>query len=89
MGSDGDDCEGSVLKYVCLGTSLAVQWLRLALPLQGVRVRSLFGELRCHVPRSAAKKKKKCVCLHHTLSLKGQRLATPFGDISFLSGANG
>ena len=69
MGSDGDDCEGSVLKYVCLGTSLAVQWLRLALPLQGVRVRSLFGELRCHVPHSAAKKKKKSVSVYITLYL--------------------
>ena len=31
---------------------LAVQWLRLYLPMQGVRVRSLDGELRCHVPHS-------------------------------------
>ena len=32
-------------------TSLAVQWLRLHLPMQGVRVRSLVGELRSHMSR--------------------------------------
>ena len=32
------------------GTSLAVQWLRLRLPLQEVRVSSLVGELRSHMP---------------------------------------
>ena len=32
------------------GTSLVVQWLRLHLLMQGVRVRSLVGELRSHVP---------------------------------------
>ena len=32
------------------GTSLVVQWLRLRLPVQGVRVRSLVGELRSHMP---------------------------------------
>ena len=34
------------------GNSLAVQWLRLvcALPVQGARVRSLFRELRSHMP---------------------------------------
>ena len=34
-----------------LGTSLVVQWIRLHLPMQGVRVQSLVGELRSHVPR--------------------------------------
>ena len=34
------------------GTSLAVQSLRLCLPMQGVRVRSLVGELSSYVPRS-------------------------------------
>ena len=34
-----------------MGTPLAVQWLRLCLPMQGVRVRSLIGELRSHRPR--------------------------------------
>ena len=32
------------------GTSLAVQWLRLRLPMQAVHVRSLVGELRSHMP---------------------------------------
>ena len=32
------------------GTSLVVQWLRFSLPLQGVQVRSLVGELRSHMP---------------------------------------
>ena len=34
-----------------IGTSLAVQWLRLRLPIQGVRVRSLVGELISHMSR--------------------------------------
>ena len=34
------------------GTSLAVQWLRLCLPVQGVWVQSLVGELRSHMPHS-------------------------------------
>jgi len=34
----------------CCGTSLVVQWLRLHLPMLGVRVRSLIGELRSHIP---------------------------------------
>ena len=33
-----------------LGTFLAVQWLRLRLPMQGVQLRSLVGELRFHMP---------------------------------------
>ena len=33
-----------------LGTSLVVQWLRLNLPMQGVWVQSLVGELRSHTP---------------------------------------
>ena len=40
-----------------LGTSLAVQWLRLHLPMQGVRVLSLVGELRSHMPHSQNTKK--------------------------------
>ena len=32
------------------GTSLEVHWLRLCLPMQGVRVQSLVGELRSHMP---------------------------------------
>ena len=33
------------------GTFLVVQWLRIHLPMQGMQVRSLVGELRSHVPR--------------------------------------
>ena len=32
------------------GTCLVVQWLRLPLPMQGVQVPSLVGELRRHLP---------------------------------------
>ena len=32
------------------GNPLAVQWLRLSLPMQGVWIRSLVRELRSHVP---------------------------------------
>ena len=28
-----------------------VQWLRICLPMQGMQVRSLVGELRAHMPR--------------------------------------
>ena len=39
------------IKYIVeKRTSLAVQWLRLHLPMQGVRVRPLVGELRSHMP---------------------------------------
>ena len=38
------------------GTSLEVQWLRLCLPMQGMWVWSLVGELRSHMPCGAAKK---------------------------------
>ena len=31
-----------------LGTSLAVQWLRLRFPMQGVQVQTLVRELRAH-----------------------------------------
>ena len=36
-------------------TSLVVQWLRLHLPIQGVRVWSLVRELRSHMPRGHKK----------------------------------
>ena len=39
-----------------LGTSLAVQWLRIHASTAGARVRSLVTELRVHMPRGAAKK---------------------------------
>ena len=32
------------------GTSLAIQWLRLHLSMQGVQVQSLVRELRYHMP---------------------------------------
>ena len=35
-----------------LRTSLVAQWLRLRLPMQGMWVRSLVGELRSHMPHS-------------------------------------
>ena len=40
------------------GTSLAVQQLRLHLPMQGVGVQSLVRELRSHMPHSQKKKKR-------------------------------
>ena len=41
-----------ILIYKRLGTSLAVQWLRLHLPMQGMWVQPLLGEIRSHMPRS-------------------------------------
>ena len=35
-----------IFKNIKKGTSLVVQWLRIRLPMQGTRVRSLFWELR-------------------------------------------
>ena len=40
-----------------LGTSVAVQWLRLRLQIQGLQVRSLAGKLRSYMPRGQKKKK--------------------------------
>ena len=34
-----------------LGISLVAQWLRLCLLMQGMRVQTLVGELRCHMPQ--------------------------------------
>ena len=34
----------------CYRTSLAVQWLRLCLPMQRVQVQSQLGELSSHMP---------------------------------------
>ena len=39
------------------GTSLVVQWLRIQLPLQGVRVQSLVRELTSHIPCGQKKQK--------------------------------
>ena len=41
------------------GTSLVVQWLRLHLPMQGTRVRSLVGELKCPTLCRGAKRLKR------------------------------
>ena len=35
---------------------MAVQWLRVCLPMQGVQVRSLVGELRHHIPQGQKNK---------------------------------
>ena len=40
-----------VLIKKMMGASLVVQWLRIHLPKQGMRVQSLVGELRSHVPQ--------------------------------------
>ena len=45
-------CSLACHQELCTGTSLEVQWLRLRLPMQGVRVWSLVGELRSHMPPS-------------------------------------
>ena len=42
-------------KILKMGTSLAVQWLRLCLSMLGEWVWSLAGELRCHMPQCVAK----------------------------------
>ena len=42
-----------------LGTSLVVQWLRLCFPVQWVRVQSLVGKLRSHMPCGQKPKHKK------------------------------
>ena len=40
---------------VTSGISMTVQWLRLHLPMEGVWVRPLFGELRSHMPWTESK----------------------------------
>ena len=42
----------NVISEVNAGTSLAVQWLRLHLPAQGVQVQCLVRKLRSHTPHS-------------------------------------
>ena len=44
------------VKMVLLGTSLVIQWLRLHLPMQGVWIWSLVGELRSHMSWSQKSK---------------------------------
>ena len=45
----------SALSFFKSAASLAVQWLRLCLPTQGVCIPSLVGELRSHMPRGQKK----------------------------------
>ena len=52
----GTRSEGLTSHYK--GTSLSVQWLTLNLPMQGVPVRSLVGEMGSHMPWSQNKQKR-------------------------------
>ena len=54
------------------GTSLAVQWLRLCLPIQGVQVQSLVREPRSHMPCSQ-KNKEKQYCNKFNKDLKKKK----------------
>ena len=58
---------------VCLGTSQAVQWLRLHASTAGAQIRSLVRELRYHKPQNVAKKKK-YVCI--TFAIKKKKIFT-------------
>ena len=49
-------CEMSIFKNNCVVTSLAVQWLKLCLLMQGVWVQYLFGELRSYMLHGQKKK---------------------------------
>ena len=40
-----------VIKFEAAGTSLVARWVRLHLTMQGMRVPSLVGEQRSHMPR--------------------------------------
>ena len=44
MPAKGQPCEQALLKTAAPGTSLVAQWLRIHLPMQGTRVRSLVQE---------------------------------------------
>ena len=54
------------------GTSLGVQWLRLHLPMHGMQVQSLVGQLRSHMPWGQKKKdiKQKQYCNKFTKDFK-------------------
>ena len=58
-------CSGNIgginhfLKKVLVGTSLVVQWLRVCLPTQGMKVPSLVGEPRSHMPHNQKTKNMK------------------------------
>ena len=62
---------GELFKINAQGTFQAVQWLRLHLPMQGVRVRSLVWKLRSHMP-----------CDHKTKTLKNNRSNSVTNSIS-------
>ena len=49
-------------KKSLLGTSPVVQWLTLCLPIQGVWVQSLVGELISHMPRDQINFKNLYIC---------------------------
>ena len=57
------------------GTSLAVQWLKLHLPMQRVQVRSLVGELRSYMSHSQKKQniKQKQYCDKFNKDLKKKK----------------
>ena len=62
---------------VSQGTSPVVQWLRLCLPMQGVWVQSLVGELRFHMPdvRKNQGIKQKQYCNKFNEDLKNNKIA--------------
>ena len=52
MGSGNIGGINHILEKVLVGTFLVVQWLRLHLPMQGVKVPSLVGEPRPRMPHN-------------------------------------
>ena len=53
----GDVTGANIINAQVLGTALVVQWLRLHLPMQGVRVPSLVRELGSHMAHGQKTKK--------------------------------
>ena len=54
QGGRADDKRLGSSKANKIRTSLlVVQWLRICLPMQGMRVQSLVGELRSHIPQGS------------------------------------
>ena len=75
MGEKGNQQEKDQGQKTHLGTCLVVQWLRLCLPMQrGVKVRSLIGEIRSHILRSAAENQKKRKTQLYLLTTPGKHL---------------
>ena len=78
------------LKIACYGISLVVQWLRLCTSTAEVEGWSLVGELRSHMQRSTARKKKSMLawstensfCNHYTTHI---HTYPNFGDLSIFS----